>query len=176
MRTFLDITAIIADGQHLSARSVPTLLRRVRLFDKHGLLPVEREDTGRREGRLDVDGACLAAIFCELLDMGFDVEMCREVAARIRKYDLYRADDAPLLEAVIDAIGNQSAVALTLQLILNGKGEKFHRVRFDGAETKDPLVTETQTLERQLACETVRGETRLDLNVILAPVIAAYGE
>lgn len=86
-QTFLDISGMIAKSLDLPRDQVPAILRRIRLFDAKGLLKTIREDSGRREGRLDRIGAAEAVLFSELLDMGFNVDMLRELRAALDRKD-----------------------------------------------------------------------------------------
>ncbi|MGN6422623.1 MAG: hypothetical protein ACTHLA_04855 [Asticcacaulis sp.] len=178
MHTFLEVTAIIADGQNLSAKFVPTLLRRVRLFDKHGLLPVAREDTGRREGRLDLNGAAQAAIYNELLEMGFDVEMAREVQYHVNHNNwTFGRPPQTLIDDAIVAIEAGQPVSLVIRLMHEFSGKKHYEIDFEGAhDPRDERAAAALKLADDLKIVKVRAETRFDLNQILSPVIAAYRE
>lgn len=79
--TFLQTAKLIALTQGGGEETASSLLRRIRGFDTNGVISVEREETGRREGRLDLAAACTAAIACEASDFGIAAPDLRDMRA-----------------------------------------------------------------------------------------------
>lgn len=171
---FLDTTGVIADVDHLPGKLVPTLLRRIRVFDTKNLIPVHREDTGRREGRLDVVGACMARIYSELVDFGLDADTLRRLREFFdRKVDL--GDSPTQFSAALEAIRKGEAVTLEVAMRQRPKPwSKWHAFSLDGHKEKSERVTKALAAVDEAKGIVDRAVLTLELTLLLGPFIKAF--
>lgn len=174
MLTFLDTAGAMADADGLPGKLVPTLLRRLRAFDTKGLVPVHREESGRREGRLDVTGACMARIHSELTDFGLDAETLRGLRSYFDLQGVAESSKSHFAIAV-EAVRAGEAVILTVELRqVRNPWRKWHKFRMSGHMTDDAKVSETIALLDEAEGMEVRAVLTLDLTELLGGFIRAF--
>lgn len=172
--TFLDVSSLIADSMGFPAGQVPTILRRVRLFDAKNLLDTIREDTGRREGRLTREGAATALIFSELLDMGLDVATLRDLAPKMNLRNLNSGQTE--FGAVLAALDAGASVTLKIEL-RHGKGVDDRRAyRFEGHRPQPAKVEAALSLNDAANGVTVATVLNIDLPALLSGFLAAFDD
>ncbi|QFG37204.1 hypothetical protein BDE18_1697 [Paracoccus pantotrophus] len=174
MKTFLDTARAMAAVDAMPHELIPTLLRRIRIFDAKGLIPVQRGETGRREGRLDIAGACMARVMSELIDFGLDAETLRGLRQRLDFMDpeKQRSEFASAVELIREGTPIRLRVWLNLQL---DPWAKFHSFALDGLpETDDTLRAERA--RAMLKGPESRALLSLDLTGLLEPFIVAFEE
>lgn len=173
---FTAVAGLIADCEGVPGKDVPTLLRRVRLFDTKELLPTIREDSGRRTGSLDLDGACAAYLFTELLDMGFDVALLRDLHQKMSQFAEMGSQQS-IFEAVCEAIESGKQVSLTIELCQRtAPYQKWHHFKFDGYRETSERVRKAAEAHSEAEGIKVRTTTRVDLSALLAEFVAAFKE
>lgn len=171
---FLDTTGVLADVDHLPGKLVPTLLRRIRVFDTKKLIPVYREDTGRREGRVDVVGACMARVHSELIDFGLDADTLRPLREFFdRKINLVGTETQ--FQAAIEAVRSGKTVSLKVSLRLRpDPWNKWHGFSLDGHTEKDQRVTEAVAAVDDAEGIVDRAVLNVELNQLLGDFIKAF--
>lgn len=171
---FLDTAGTIADVDRLPGKLVPTLLRRIRVFDTKNLVPVYREETGRREGRLDLVGACMARVHSELIDFGLDAETLRGLREFFdRKAEMGKATTQ--FAAAVDAVKAGSPV--TLEVILQQRLEpwgKWHHFRLSGHKEKSARVTAALSARDLESGVVERASLKIDLTELLGAFVKAF--
>lgn len=170
--TFLEVSNLISDSLGFPADQVPAILRRVRLFDAKGLLDTTREETGRREGKLNREGAATALIFSELLDMGLDVATLRELAPKMNLRNLNCGQTE--FGVVLDALDTGAPVALKIEL-RHGKGADDRRAyHFEGHRPQSAKVEAALALKDAAGGVTVATVLNVDLPALLSRFLAAF--
>jgi hypothetical protein len=171
---FVEATGAIAVAEELSPRFVPTLLRRIRLFDKYDLLPTQREEAGRREGRLDFYGLYLAAVFSELVDFGFDVETLRALKAQFdRQSDIHWKSR---FQAAADFVSTGKLLIMQIDLCLMvGEEKRIHCSFLDKDFNKAPFEPNTtERVEKAInSAFPSRSSLRTNLTDLLSPLAVA---
>ncbi|WP_294929264.1 hypothetical protein [uncultured Paracoccus sp.] len=169
---FLDVAGVIADVDRVPGKLVPTLLRRIRVFDTKNLIQVYREETGRREGRLDIVGACMARVHSELIDFGLDAETLR----RLREFFDRGKDVGPsAFTSAIDAVKDGKPV--TLEVALRQRPEpwnKWHAFRMDGHTVKSERATRVAAELDKAEGIVDRAVLTIDLQMLLGEFIKAF--
>ena len=172
--TFLDTAGAMADVDGLPGKLMPTLLRRLRAFDSKGLVPVQREDAGRREGRLDVTGACMARIHSELTDFGFDAETLRGLRSYLDMPAVAESPESHFAVAV-EAVRAGAAVTLAAELRqVRNPWRKWHKFRLSGHMPDNARVAEAVALLDAAEGVEVRAVLTLDLTELLGNFIRAF--
>lgn len=173
--TLNDVAALIADAEGAPSKLVPTMLRRVRSFDAKDLLPTEREETGRREGRLSMEGACLAYIYSELTDLGFDAALLRELRRTLDKPAELDARGPTRLAATIASIQANRDMELRIEL-LHRKSPYQKAYHFGVRDIGKPdsrvrIALDARDAERGVAARTT---TNVNLTMLLSDFIASF--
>lgn len=171
---FLDLTGLIAEVDNLPSEHAPTLLRRVRTFDTKNLIPVYREETGRREGRVDLVGACMARIHSELIDFGMD-------AATLRRLREFLDEKAELggkesrFEAAIARVRESAEVSLIIELWQRpSPWAKAHSFRLEGAYEKNERAANAAAMNDAAQGIVVRARLALNLSQLLSQFIELF--
>lgn len=174
--TFTAVAGLIADCENVPGKDVPTLLRRVRMFDSKELLPTIREENGRRTGALDLEGACAAYLFTELLDMGFDVALLRDLHQKMEKLAEMGSPQS-IFESACDAVANGKQVFLTIELChRSAPFRKWHHFKFDGHHEANERVVKAAEAHSAAEGIKVRTTTRVDLSALLVGFVSAFKE
>lgn len=170
----LDVAGVMADVDGLPGKSVPTLLRRLRAFDAKGLVPIHREESGRREGKLDVVGAAMARIHSELIDFGLDAETIRG----LRSYLDHRAEVASPkshFAVAVDAVRAGLPVMLAVELRQKpDPWRKYLAFKLSGHMKENARVTEAVALLHEMEGVQVRAVMTIDLQPLLSEFIVAF--
>lgn len=140
MRTLslVQTAGLIADIESMPGELVPLQLRRIRMLATKDLIPVERETTGRQEGKLTFEGVCRARLASVLIDLGFDAETLRSVSAYFNG-GRHKSGDRTHFElaARIVAANEPLPISLHLDLWLDlASGRKRIGVSIPGVEPK----------------------------------------
>ncbi|WCQ99565.1 hypothetical protein [Paracoccus aestuarii] len=171
--TFLDTAKVMASVDRMPDEQMAVLLRRLRLFDAKGLVPVHRQDIGRREGRLDLVGACMARLYSELLDFGLDAETLRGLRTKLDLNDIDKSQTH--LATAIDAIRSGGEVTLYVELWQQSdpwkKGLSF---RLHGHRAKNTRAANAVKLHEQMKGLKVRLLLPISLNRLLGDFISAF--
>lgn len=170
--TFTETANVIAAVDGMPAALSPVLVRRIRMFDAKNLVPVIREDVGRREGRLDLVGACMARLHSELIDFGLDAETLRGLRRSLDHLDLDHGRSE--FASAIELIRAGERVSLTVKLRAWGdpwqKGHSFH---LEGLP-ESPDAARAKRAQAMLVQPTTRAVLTVDLNDLLDGFIAAF--
>ena len=170
----LDVAGVMADVDGLPGKVVPTILRRLRAFDAKGLVPVHREESGRREGKLDVVGAAMARIHSELIDFGLDAETLRGLRSYLNMR-AYAERTQSHFAVAVDAVRSGLPVTLTVELRQKGGSwPKYHKFRLSGHMADDSRAAEAVALLNAAEGVQVRVVLTIDLQALLSPFIAAF--
>lgn len=172
--TFLDTARAIASADGMPETLVPTLVRRIRIFDTKNLIPVLRTDTGRREGRLDLVGGCMARVHSELIDFGVDAVTLRGLLEFLNRRASLESNETQFAAAV-RAVQDKKAVTLALELWQRpDPWAKGHQFCLEGHAEKSARVTAAIALRDQSEGIEVRARLVLDLSKILSPFLSTF--
>lgn len=144
-RTFLELSGMIAETMLFPAKDVPLLLRRVRMFDTKGLLNTSREDSGRREGKLNEAEAARLAILMGAFECGVTTAELESVNAALNTFPGTTFETLP---ASLKAQDGTGIVQDGLHAIVRGTNHPFNenwlvRIRFtrvNGARAVTAMV------------------------------------
>lgn len=173
--TLNDVAGLIADAEGAPSKVVPTVLRRVRSFDAKELLPVEREDAGRREGRLALDGACLAYVYSELTDLGFDAAMLRDVRAAIGGQHRPNSNESDWLAAIRKIKGGEE-VHLSIEMAVRRDGHfrKWPIIKIIGLREQSARFAAIAQNARDQKGVVIRTTVSVNLTLLLSGFIASF--
>lgn len=167
----LDLAGLIADAERLPGKMMPTLLRRLRMLDAKGLIPVSREEVGRREGLVGLNGALRARLFSVLMDNGFDAETLRKVVAMLNDRP---SGSAIYSDMILSAVRAGVSVDLVITLWHNREtGAKFHGI--SAPSVAPPLSDRAKSaLDNHHAAVAAQAVTTVPLNDLFAPILAHF--
>ena len=168
MRTLslVQTAGMIADIESMPGELVPLQLRRVRMLATKDLIPVERETTGRQEGKLTFEGVCRARIASILIDMGFDAETLRSVSAHFDKAWPAAFGSVRNFEAAAKAVIAGEPVSLELNLYLDGTTGRKHI----GVETPGAGPAKSERAVAALAHVVAQAKVEIPLNALWLPI------
>lgn len=115
--SLVQTAGLIADIESMPGELVPLQLRRVRMLATKDLIPVERETTGRQEGKLTFEGACRARLASILIDLGFDAETLRAVSVYLDA-GRHSADETKHFGSAVALVTAKEPPAISLHLTL----------------------------------------------------------
>lgn len=144
-RTFLELSGMIAETMLFPAKDVPLLLRRVRMFDTKGLLNTSREESGRREGKLNQAEAARLAILMGAFECGVTTAELESVNAALDTFPGTKFETLPASLKMQDGAG---IVPHGLEAIVCGTNPPFNEnwfvrirfARFNGARDVTAMV------------------------------------
>ena len=167
MISLTELATIIADAEKLPSATASVLHRRVRMIAAKSYIPAFKQDDGRQEVRLTLEGACRARVMSLLIDLSMDADTLTSVS---RKFDQYRSDGTSTFEAVLAAVRAGWTVELLIKLFHNPhQGTKHLGVLIDGLDAdRSPRV------ESALAHIVSQASVSVPLNAALQPVIAYF--
>lgn len=166
--TFLQTAKLIAYADGIPETAIPSLLRRIRSFDSNGIVSVEREETGRREGRLDLVAACATVIASELSDFGLTAPDLREMRAVFaRPADLGSSDNN--LAAAIRQIKAGHPVFLEITT-----WRRFGPERSLHFQLRGHVAPSDRAEDAAVAYNASRGEARAWLNLDLGAILGGF--
>lgn len=171
---FLTLSGLIADADGMPGKMVPTVLRRVRMFDSKNLIPVHREDKGRREGRVDLSGACMARVHNELIDFGMDATTLRHLREFLdRKAEL--GGNEGQFTAGVEQVRAGKPVALVVELWQRpDPWFKDHAFRLEGVFPPNERAERASAMADAADGVVVRARMTLDLTQLLGEFIGAF--
>lgn len=169
-----ETSAILAAAHSLNEGQRASLHRRVRLFDAKGLLPTRHDESGT--GQLDPAGCAMAAVFCAMVDAGFDAEMLRPVRDAMQMPHGLQGNETRW-ERAVEAVKNGQNVTLTIRTKRNAEGRVWPAIRFEGSDSPRSGRVETALRLHDLAEGTrTAGEFQLDIGGTIAPIVRAFAE
>ncbi len=166
--TFLQTAKLIALSQGGDEEAAASLLRRIRGFDANGIVSVEREETGRREGRIDLAAACTAAIASELSDFGIAAPDLRDMRAVFGRPAELGSRESNLARA-IRAIKDGSPVFLEVTTWRRFGPERSLHFRLRGH-----VEPSERAEDAAFAYNASRGEARAWLNLDLGAILGDF--
>lgn len=176
--TFLEIARLMAATDGMPDTIVPLLLRRIRSLDAKGLVAVQREDSGRREGHLNLTGACHARIASELIDFGLDAETLRALSKALDHFD--PENQRSELESAIELIraGHPVALVVTLNQVnpraFRVEWQKWHSFRLEGL--REEGTSRAARAQAMVMRPITRAVLRVDLSELLTGFIEAHDQ
>lgn len=177
MMTFLETARLIAAADGMPYDAVPLLLRRIRIFDAKDLIPVQRENSGRREGRLDLSGACRARVASELIEFGLNADTLRGLRKSLDRQDIQNKKSE--FDTALEQIRTGCPITLAVSLKMENPQtaerawEKWHSFRLEGLP-KFEGSGRAERAQAMLLQPITRAILRVDLTDLLGAFIQAY--